>query len=187
MPRETLDAARGLAVGEAVRVLVPTLGDDENEIERSFPAGAMGVIVLIQDLGPPQGIAFHVAVENAITQVFDEADGPIIAQIEPLAPRKAYAAPPPFNWDYADDRRFLYLYLNGVQIASVIDASGNKGGAPATPPVFWGFNSRTGDYAATHGHVDTVEQAVTAINRLAEDWMIEVVQQIERTLKRGGA
>lgn len=74
-----------LTVGQPVRVLVPTLGDDGNGEEQSFDAGAFAVITSIVDHGAPQHDTFTVAIEGAIVNVFDATDGPIRSFLEPIA------------------------------------------------------------------------------------------------------
>lgn len=80
-----LQVNSGFTVGQPVRVLVPTLGDDGNGTEQSFDAGALAVISSIADLGAPQHATFTVAIEGAIVNVFDQTDGPITSFLEPIA------------------------------------------------------------------------------------------------------
>jgi hypothetical protein len=80
-----LEEAFGFTQGQLVRMLVETTGADEHDEERTFPAGAIGIIDSIQDFGGEQGIAFTIGIEGQITNVFDQGDGmPETVFFEPL-------------------------------------------------------------------------------------------------------
>lgn len=76
MSRTTIKTHAGFVTNQEVELLVATMGTGDDDEEKTFPAGARGRILLIEDFGAPQGIAFHVQVED-IVNVFDQGDGPI--------------------------------------------------------------------------------------------------------------
>lgn len=63
-------------IGRRVRLLVPTMGDDEQGDERRYEAGATGEILAVDRYAAPQGHAVTVGIEGEIVNVFDEGDGP---------------------------------------------------------------------------------------------------------------
>lgn len=70
-----LQEAFGFKAGEVVQMLVETSGLDADDNELTFPAGALAIIDRIERLGDRQGIAFTLAIEGKIVNVFDEGDG----------------------------------------------------------------------------------------------------------------
>ncbi|NEV75489.1 hypothetical protein DYI24_00135 [Rhodopseudomonas sp. BR0C11] len=84
---KAIQNANGFRVGQAVRVLVPCIGDDHEGTEHHLPAGRHGTVEQIDEYPLPQGLAFTVYVpvdgERGITNVFDESDGHIRDFIEP--------------------------------------------------------------------------------------------------------
>jgi hypothetical protein len=70
-----LQEAFGFNTGEVVQMLVETSGLDADDNELTFPAGALAIIDRIEHLGDRQGIAFTLAIEGKIVNVFDEGDG----------------------------------------------------------------------------------------------------------------
>jgi hypothetical protein len=67
--------AFGFKVGEAFQMLVETSGLDAEDNELTFPVGALAIIDRIERLKDAQGIAFTLAIEGKIVNVFDEGDG----------------------------------------------------------------------------------------------------------------
>ncbi len=70
-----LQDAFGFKDGDVVQMLVETSGLDADDNELTFPVGALAIIDRIERLGNPQGIAFTLAIEGKIVNVFDEGDG----------------------------------------------------------------------------------------------------------------
>ncbi|MBD2745692.1 hypothetical protein IC232_03185 [Microvirga sp. BT688] len=70
-----LQEAFGFKTGEVVQMLVETSGLDADDNELTFPVGALAIIDRIERLGDRQGIAFTLAIEGKIVNVFDEGDG----------------------------------------------------------------------------------------------------------------
>jgi hypothetical protein len=70
-----LQEAFGFKTDDVVQMLVETSGLDADENEITFPAGALAIINRIECLKDPQGIAFTLAIEGKIVNVFDEGDG----------------------------------------------------------------------------------------------------------------
>jgi hypothetical protein len=81
--RHGLHEAAGLKLGQRVKMLTETKGDDHESIEHTIPPGADGIIECIEHLAPPQGITFTIWIPvnelegRGIVNVFDEVDGPI--------------------------------------------------------------------------------------------------------------
>ena len=74
MPPEMKDAF-GFSTGDVVQMLVETIGQDADDNELTLPVGALAIIDRINCLADTQGIAFTVAIEGKIVNVFDEGDG----------------------------------------------------------------------------------------------------------------
>lgn len=70
-----LQEAFGFRVDDVVQMLVETSGLDADDNELTFPVGALAIIDRIERLGDAQGIAFTLAIEGKIVNVFDEGDG----------------------------------------------------------------------------------------------------------------
>ncbi|WP_201863082.1 hypothetical protein [Microvirga soli] len=70
-----LQEAFGFKAGDVVQMLVETSGLDADDNELTFPVGALAIIDRIERLGDTQGIAFTLAIEGKIVNVFDEGDG----------------------------------------------------------------------------------------------------------------
>jgi hypothetical protein len=74
----TIDEVRTLVEGDVVVVTVECAGDDENDVERSHPAGTEARVLGMRTLPDPQGLAITLAVGEAenerIVVVFDESD-----------------------------------------------------------------------------------------------------------------
>jgi hypothetical protein len=70
-----LQEAFGFNAGDIVQMLVETSGLDADENELTFPVGALAIVDRIERLADPQGIAFTLAIEGKIVNVFDEGDG----------------------------------------------------------------------------------------------------------------
>jgi hypothetical protein len=95
-PRDSeLEEASGLRRGQSVTVLTPTVGDDQDSVEHSMPAGSEGRVVSIDRLPGPQGVSFTVFVpvdgagNRGFFNVFDEADGPISKFLTAVDPEPA--------------------------------------------------------------------------------------------------
>jgi hypothetical protein len=69
---QELPDAFGFKKDDVVQMLVETSGLDADDNELTFPIGALAVI---ERLEGSQGIAFTLAVEGKIVNVFDEGDG----------------------------------------------------------------------------------------------------------------
>jgi hypothetical protein len=75
---------------EVVQMLVETSGLDADDNELTFPIGAVAIIDRIERLEGSQGIAFTLAVEGKIVNVFDEGDGlPAKKFFEPVLTERA--------------------------------------------------------------------------------------------------
>ena len=74
MPPEMKDAF-GFSTGDVVQMLVETIGQDADDNELTLPVGALAIIDRINCLADTQGIAFILAIEGKIVNVFDEGDG----------------------------------------------------------------------------------------------------------------
>jgi hypothetical protein len=72
---QELPEAFGFKKDEVVQMLVETSGLDADDNELTFPIGAVAIIDRIKRLKGSQGIAFTLAVEGKIVNVFDEGDG----------------------------------------------------------------------------------------------------------------
>jgi hypothetical protein len=72
---QELPEAFGFKKDDVVQMLVETSGLDANDNELTFPIGAVAIIDRIERLEGSQGIAFTVAIEGKIVNVFDEGDG----------------------------------------------------------------------------------------------------------------
>jgi hypothetical protein len=70
-----LQEAFGFKAGDVVQMLVETSGLDADDNELTFPVGALAIIDRIERLGDTQRIAFTLAIEGKIVNVFDEGDG----------------------------------------------------------------------------------------------------------------
>ncbi|MBD2750673.1 hypothetical protein IC232_28920 [Microvirga sp. BT688] len=70
-----LQEAFGFKAGDVVQVLVETSGLDVDNDELTFPVGALVFIDRIKRLGDRQGVAFTIAIEGKIVNVFDDGDG----------------------------------------------------------------------------------------------------------------
>ena len=70
-----LQEAFGFSHGDVVQMLVETSGLDADDNELTFPVGAVAIIDRIERLVDPQRIAFTLAIEGKIVNVFDEGDG----------------------------------------------------------------------------------------------------------------
>jgi hypothetical protein len=69
-----LQEAFGFKDGDVVQMLVETSGLDADDNEITFPVGALAIIDRIERLGDRQGMAFTLAIEGKIVNVFDEDD-----------------------------------------------------------------------------------------------------------------
>ncbi|WP_262267114.1 MULTISPECIES: hypothetical protein [Microvirga] len=72
---QELPEAFGFKKDDVVQMLVETSGLDPDDNELTFPIGAVAIIDRIERLEGSQGIAFTVAIEGKIVNVFDEGDG----------------------------------------------------------------------------------------------------------------
>ena len=72
---QALHEAFGFKKDDVVQMLVETSGLDADDNELTFPVGAVAIIDRIERLEGSQGIAFTVAIEGKIVNVFDEGDG----------------------------------------------------------------------------------------------------------------
>ena len=70
-----LQEAFGFNAGDVVQMHVETSGLDADDNEITFPVSALAIIDRIERLGDRQGIAFTLAIEGKIVNVFDEGDG----------------------------------------------------------------------------------------------------------------
>jgi hypothetical protein len=70
-----LQEAFGFKASEVVQMLVETSGQDADDNELTFPVGALAIIDRIERLNDSKGIAFTLAIEGKIVNVFDEGDG----------------------------------------------------------------------------------------------------------------
>lgn len=68
------EIVEGYEVGQAVRVMVPCLGEDEDEQERTTEIGELAVIDHISYVNKAQGWQITVAFADGVYSVFDEAD-----------------------------------------------------------------------------------------------------------------
>lgn len=82
----TVDEIKSLTPGDLVCATIAVSGgiclEDGGEIEVELPAGAVGVVGSVRQLGAPQGWAVDVSFDNGIVNTFDEAD----ADAFPLEP-----------------------------------------------------------------------------------------------------
>ena len=69
-----LQEAFGFKDGDVVQMLVETSGLNADDNEITFPVGALAIIDRIERLGDRQGMAFTLAIEGKIVNVFDEDD-----------------------------------------------------------------------------------------------------------------
>lgn len=72
---QELHEAFGFKKDDVVQMLVETSGLDADDNELTFPVGAVSIIDRIERLEGSQGIAFTLAIEGKIVNVFDEGDG----------------------------------------------------------------------------------------------------------------
>jgi hypothetical protein len=72
---QELREAFGFRTDDVVQMLVETSGLDADDNEITFPVGAVAIIDRIDRLEGSQGIAFTLAIEGKIVNVFDEGDG----------------------------------------------------------------------------------------------------------------
>ena len=72
---QELPEAFGFKKDDVVQMLVETSGLDADDNELTFPVGAVAIIDRIERLEGSQGIAFTLAVEGKIVNVFDEGNG----------------------------------------------------------------------------------------------------------------
>jgi hypothetical protein len=87
---QELPEAFGFKKDEVVQMLVETSGLDADDNELTFPIGAVAIIDRIKRLKGSQGIAFTLAVEGKIVNVFDEGDGlPAKKFFEPVLTERA--------------------------------------------------------------------------------------------------
>ncbi len=69
-----LQEAFGFKDGDVVQMLVETSGLNADDNEITFPVGALAITDRIERLGDRQGMAFTLAIEGKIVNVFDEDD-----------------------------------------------------------------------------------------------------------------
>lgn len=75
----------GLQIGQPVRLLVPTRGVDDNDVDTVLEPGAIGIISDIADYGAPQHVGVTVVIESQIVNTFDATNGPIDSNMEAIA------------------------------------------------------------------------------------------------------
>jgi len=81
--RHGLAGAEGFRLGQRVKMLTETKGDDHEDIEHTMPPGTDGIIECIEQLASPQGLTFTIWIpvneldDRGIVNVFDEGDGHI--------------------------------------------------------------------------------------------------------------
>jgi hypothetical protein len=84
-----LPEAFGFKKDDVVQMLVETSGLDAEDNELTFPIGAVAIIDRIERLEEAQNIAFTLAIEGKIVNVFDEGDGlPAKKFFEPILTEK---------------------------------------------------------------------------------------------------
>jgi hypothetical protein len=112
---QELPDAFGFKKDDVVQMLVETSGLDADDNELTFPIGAVAVIDRIERLEGSQGIAFTLAIEGKIVNVFDEGDGlPAKKFFEPVLTDKDDIKRPFTLADVKDSDTFTHAaFLHG--------------------------------------------------------------------------